>query len=186
MAMDLFVLALRRFFSRRAFSKVIMSDNALTFMAPAKAVKEEILEKYGTTWTFIPQHAPWYGGWWERLVGITKTCIKKVLWKSLVSLEVLQTIVAEVECIINDRPLTYTSSDPTDEEPLTTSHLLHGRRITSPVYPDDDADIGRDGISRDSAAKLYRFKSAVLGHFWRRWKDEYLTSLRSPVIMATP
>ncbi|XP_053380742.1 uncharacterized protein LOC128548959 [Mercenaria mercenaria] len=137
MTVDSFILALRRFFSRRAIPKIIMSDNALTYISTAKLLKTEILGTYGITWKFIPHNAPWYGGWWERLIGVTKTSIKKVLGKSLVSLEVLQTIVTEVECIVNDRPLTHISTDPTDEEPLTPSHLLYGRRITSPVYPDD-------------------------------------------------
>ncbi|XP_045174518.2 uncharacterized protein LOC123535831 [Mercenaria mercenaria] len=177
MTVESFILALRRFFSRKAIPKVIMSDNALTYIATAKILKEKVLGTHGITWSFIPQHAPWYGGWWERLISITKTCIRKVLGKSLVSMEVLQTITAEVECIVNDRPLTHTSADPLDEEPLTPSHLLYGRRVTSPVYP-DDTESPADDLSHDSADKFYRFKSATLEHFWSRWKHEYLTSLR--------
>ncbi|XP_053390049.1 uncharacterized protein LOC128552977 [Mercenaria mercenaria] len=129
MTVDSFILALRRFFSRRAIPKIIMSDNALTYISTAKLLKTEILGTY------------------------------------------------EVECIVNDRPLTHISTDPTDEEPLTPSHLLYGRRITSPVYP-DDREATADDISHNSADKLYRFKSATIEHFWSRWKHEYLTSLR--------
>ena len=43
----------------------------------------------------------------------------------------LQTLVVEVEAILNDRPLTHVSSDLEDAEPLTPAHLLHGHRITS-------------------------------------------------------
>ena len=62
-------------------------------------------------------------GFWERFIGITKT--GKVLGKSLVDMETLNTVVTE------DRPLTYISPDINDPEPLTLSHLLLGRRIKS-------------------------------------------------------
>jgi hypothetical protein len=180
MTTESFILALRRFMSRKSTPSVIMSDNALTYIATAKILKEEVLTQHGITWKFIPQHAPWYGGLRERLIGITKTCIKKVLGKSLVSLETLQTLITEAECIINDRPLTHSSQDPLDEEPLTPSHLLYGRRITSPTYPDDrdDPEVQADDISRSTAHKLLRFKCAVIEQFWSRWKHEYVTSLR--------
>ncbi|XP_053385697.1 uncharacterized protein LOC128550515 [Mercenaria mercenaria] len=178
MKTESFMLAVRRFISRQSTPKVFISDNALTFIATAKIMKEEVLNPHGITWKFIPQHAPWYGGWWERLIGLTKTSLKKVLGKALINLETLQTLITEVECIINDRPLTHSSTDPTDDVPLTPSHLLYGRRITTPIYPDDREEPEADDMSRDKADKLYRFKSATIEHFWSRWKHEYLTSLR--------
>lgn len=50
----------------------------------------------------------------------------------------LHTLVVEIEAILNDRPLTYISSDVRDEEPLTPSHLLYSRRITS--FPNESLD----------------------------------------------
>ena len=76
-----------------------------------------------------------FGGFWERLIAVTKTALKKVLESSLVNIETLHTIVTEVEKIVNDRPLTYISSEFGDGEPLTPSHFLYGRRITSLPYP---------------------------------------------------
>ena len=43
-----------------------------------------------------------------------------------ISLQMLQTIIVEVEALLNDRPLTYISLDPKDPEPLMPSHLLSG------------------------------------------------------------
>ena len=37
----------------------------------------------------------------------------------------LNTILTEEESLLIDRPLTYVSSDQTDDEPLSPSHLLH-------------------------------------------------------------
>ena len=70
--------------------------------------------------------APWYGGFWERLIGLTKTTLRKVLRKALVTSPVLQTVIVEIEAVLNDQPLTYVSADLRDLEPLTPSHLLCG------------------------------------------------------------
>ena len=67
----------------------------------------------------MPKRAPWYGGWWERLIALTKNCIKKTLGRAFINLELLRTIVTEVESILNDRPLTYVSTDPLDSDPFT-------------------------------------------------------------------
>jgi hypothetical protein len=179
MTIESFMLAFRRFISRKSTPTVMMSDNALTYTAAAKLLKDpSTLSEHDITWKFIPQHAPWYGGWWERLIGLTKTCIKRVLGKALVSLEVLQTLITEVECIINDRPLTYVSSDHLDEDPLTPSHLIYGRRITSPVFPEDMCETTPTSLSQNSVKKLANFTATTIQHFWTRWKNEYLTSLR--------
>ena len=98
----------------------------------------------GTSWRFIPKRAPWYGGFWERLIGLTKSTLKKVLGRTFISLISLQTIIVEIEAVLNDRPLTYVSSDMSDPEPLTPAHLLYGRRIISLPYPRMDKDENDD------------------------------------------
>jgi hypothetical protein len=45
--------------------------------------------------------APWFGGFWERLIGLTKTALKKVLGRASVNLVTLQTLVVEIEAILN-------------------------------------------------------------------------------------
>lgn len=60
--------------------------------------------------------------------------LKKVLGRAHVSLPVLETLIVEIETLLNNRPLTHASSDLKDLEPLTPAHLLYGRRITSLPY----------------------------------------------------
>ena len=83
-------------------------------------------------WTFIPKRAAWWGGFYERLIGLTKKSIQKVLGWRYVTFDEMDTILCEVEAAINDRPLTCVCSDLTDDNPLTPSQLLHGRLITLP------------------------------------------------------
>ena len=121
----------------------MISDNATTYTATANHLRKlfnspAVLEAHsrrGTEWRFIPARAPWYGGFWERLIGLTKTSLKKILGRRFVSMETLQTIVTEIEAVLNDRPLTHVSSNLHNLEPLTPSHLLYVRKMTSLPYP---------------------------------------------------
>ena len=87
----------------------MISDNGSTYMSAAEElhklmklteVKEE-LGRRGLSWQFISKRAAWYGGFWERLVGLTKTAIKKVLGRRHISLPTLETTIVEIEAILN-------------------------------------------------------------------------------------
>ena len=90
----------------------------------------------------------------------------------------LLTALTKVEMILNSRPLSYISSDD-PEEPLTPSHLMMGRKLL--ILPDlvyrDDGDEDYS-ISQGALNKRIIHFSMILNHFWRKWKKEYLLSLR--------
>ena len=89
-------------------------------------------------------------------------------------------VLAEVEAIINCHSLTYVSSEDL-EEPLTPSHLLHGRRLVSLPATTTDSDINNPDVDVDGPAIVRRtaYVERVLNHFWDHWKGEYLMELRS-------
>ena len=188
LTVETFLLAFRRFTSRRSLPKVVVSDNASTYLAAAEELQQllrsdgltEVLGRRGVVWRFIPRRAPWYGGWWERLIGLTKMSLKKVLGRSRVTLTVLQTLVVEVETILNDRPLTHVSPDLNDPEPLTPAHLLHGHRIVSLPYEEVEEQELEDPTFGNftDVNKQAQLQSFLLGQFRSRWRHEYLTSLR--------
>ena len=134
--------AFRRFVSRKSLPYLMVSDNGTTFVAAAnllqqlsQTVHNDLLNK-GTRWEFIPKRAPWFGGFWERLIGLTKTTLKKILGRSYITVGMLQTIIVEIEATLNDRPLTYVSSEFELEDVVTPAHLLYGRRVTTLPYRD--------------------------------------------------
>ena len=185
---DTFLLAFRKFAGRRSLPRMMISDNGSTYLSAAEELKslmelpeiKEELSRRGVTWKFIPKRAPWYGGFWERLVGLTKTTIKKVLGRRHVSLRTLETIVVEIEAVLNNRPLTFVSSEASDPEPLTPSYLLYGRRITCLPYQMMETDEVLDP-SYGEASQICRqakVQAAIIQDFQRRWRHEYLTSLR--------
>ncbi|XP_074657128.1 uncharacterized protein LOC141910296 [Tubulanus polymorphus] len=121
-----FTRAFRRFVSRRSLPKKVLTDNAATFKKAS-----EYVSKKGVAWSFITKRAPWHGGFWERLVGIVKMVLKKVIGRAHISFDDFRTVVSEAEAIVNDRPLTYSSTDINDEAPVTPSQLMCGHRLTT-------------------------------------------------------
>ena len=74
---------------------------------------------------------PHGGGVWERLIKVTKECLKRVIGRSSLTFDELHTLLIEVESVINARPLTYIYDNSEGVSyPLTPSHLIYGRRIT--------------------------------------------------------
>jgi len=182
---ETFLLAFRKFAARRSLPTVIVSDNASTYLSAADELRSLIhspevkkeLGKRGVSWKFIPKRAPWWGGFWERMVGLTKTALKKVLGRRHVSLATLETVITEIEAALNDRPLTFVATEHGELEPLTPAHLLHGRRITCLPHDalDDDELIDPSYGEVCGNAKLL---ATILQSFHKRWRHEYLTSLR--------
>ena len=88
-------------------------------------------------------------------------------------------MAVEVEAILNSHPLTYVSSDTDDKEPITPSHLLHGRLLVSlPHYAvqEDELNDPTCGETTDMRRSA-RVQALLQSHFWSRWRMEYLTAL---------
>jgi len=88
--------------------------------------------------------------------------------------------MVEIEAVLNDQLLTYQSSDIVDPEPLTPSHLLYGRRITTLPHPiTEDKELTDPTYTTGTMlqSKVQR-QEVLLQHFQNRWRREYLTVLR--------
>ena len=53
------------------------------------------------TRSFIVEKAPWWGSFWERLIRSLKRLLKKVLGRSSLRYDELNTIIIEIESLIN-------------------------------------------------------------------------------------
>ena len=110
------------------------------------------------------------GGVWERLVRSVKRCLTVVLGNQVLTDEVLNTVFTEVEFIVNSRPLTHVSTDPTDLEAITPNHFLLGR--ASPRWAPCCVD-ERDLCSR----RRWKQAQSLAEGVWRRWVKEYVPTL---------
>ena len=137
---EAFINAVKRFISRRGCPEHIISDNAKNFKAGSTEIlakKKEILEtahsqrflvSHGITWEFTAEGAPWWELFYERLIGLTKRCIKKKLGQASLKTMEMITVLKEAEAVLNSRSLTHSLSDINDMPPLTPSHFLCGYR----------------------------------------------------------
>ena len=166
----------------------MVSDNGKTFKGAAKvlsghksvpgAVRPSLEAR--VEWSFNIERAPWWGGFFERLVQSTKRCLKKVAGRSKLLYEELITLTVEIEAVINSRPLSFVSSRDL-EEPLTPSHLLVGRRLLNiPDYTPNRPEVDEDYIATpETLSKRVQFLRRMVDGFWDRWRKEYLMELRS-------
>ena len=83
----------------------------------------------------------------------------------------LQTLIVEIKTVLNDRPLTYVSSDLNDVEPLTPSHLICGRRITSLSHTEADETVDPT-YGAGQSTKIASRQSQIIRHFQSRWEKE--------------
>ena len=83
-----------------------------------------------TKWEFILEKSPWWGGFYERLINIIKNCLKKVIGKSFLNYEEVNTALIDVKQSLNSQPLTYLEEDNI-EEALTSFHLLYVRNVNT-------------------------------------------------------
>ena len=175
-----FLRCFRRFVARRGVPSLVISDNAKTFKAAAKLLDNlnknptflTFLQNERLIWKFNLERTPWWGGFFERMVGTVKRCLRKVIGKAKLTEDELRTLILEVESIINARPLTYLYEE-LDSEPLTPSHLIFGRRLVT--LPDNAKEIN---INDASYSRRYKYLLKNLDHFWNRWRTEYLVNLR--------
>ena len=122
------------------------------------------------------------------MVRSTKRCLRKAIGSRRLTYEELNTVLIEVEAVLNSRPITYIYENDI-EEPLTPSHLFCGRRLLSNVHHTESGDILEDEsfeMRREDAVSKLKAESSVIEHFWSRWYREYLIDLRESHKMSQP
>ena len=121
------ILALRRFMARRGNPRLFISDNSESFQS---LEVQKFLRTLRIKWSFILEKSSWWGGFYERLIAIVKSSLKKVVGKALLNYNEMVTIVTEIEGCLNSRPLTYLNEENIYDL-LTPNHLIYGHQRRS-------------------------------------------------------
>ena len=162
------IRVMKRTFARVGTPRLMISDNHKTFKSAQ--VKWFSIEQ-GMAWKYILELSPHWGGFYERLNGLVKRSLRKILWRAKLSYEEVEPILIEIEGILDSRTLGYVYDD-NFEEPLTPSHLMFGRRLQNRA-------LITTGLQEEcDLFKRYNHVITLTEHFWKRFSGEYLTELR--------
>lgn len=177
---DAFIMAFRMFMARRGQPNEMFSDNGTNFVKAERILREDIQERNKKlepemamkkiVWHFNPPDASHMGGAWERLVKSVKLAYYASMPTRSISDPLFRAMMAEIENMINSRPLTYIPVSDENEEILTPNHFLLGS--SSGMKPlgqfSDNAVLLRSNWLN---AQLYTKK------FWNVWIDNYLPTI---------
>ena len=169
-----FLQSLKRFIARQERPEKIYSDNGKTFLAAAKWLRtvqrdeklQDFLARSEIHWQFNLSRAPWWGGQFERLIGLMKRSLHKTIGRGCLKWKELEEVLLDVEVALNNRPLQYVEDD-VQRPILTPNSLLF---VGSNAIPELQAHYLEDLSLRKRARFLSRCKDAV----WRRWSTEYI------------
>jgi hypothetical protein len=180
-----FINGFRRFVARRGSPEKVYSDNGTNFVGANTELRKALRDlsekeikayavKNSMDWHFNPPAASHMGGAWERMIGCARRVMQGLLHGPVrLTDEILETLFAEIESILNGRPLTKLSDDPDDPTPLTPNHLLLLRAgSTLPPGKFDKADIFR---------RRWRHVQHLSNQFWFKWVKLYLPELQKRV-----
>ena len=181
---DSFIRCLKRFVARRGRPRKIYSDNAKAFKCVAKwlfeIMKSEKLNDYiisqEISWQFNLSRAPWWGGQFERLVGLVKQSLYKTIGKALLTFYELEEVLLDVEQTLNNRPLSYVEDDI--QLPILTPNALILGEIN--LIPTEEESYQ---IEKGDLRTRFRYLKRCKDNIWSRWTNEYLKGLRERHIM---
>ena len=183
---DSFLNSLRRFIARRGPIIFLISDNGTNLVSGCKELKASVNEWNGCQignfctqqnieWTFNPPHASHFGGVYEREIRTIRKVFNSLMLefsnKVRLTDEMLQTLMCEVENILNSRPLTAVTTDSGDLEALTPNHLL---RLNSTFSFPPGLFSNNDCYTK----RRWRQIQYMADRFWTRWRKEYVPLLR--------
>lgn len=184
---DTFLLALERLIASRQEVRTLISDHGTNFAKTARLLNNlrscprlaAFLANKRMEWRFIPTEAPWWGGYWERLVRVVKDTLRKSLGFQCLNFEEMWTHVKSIEAMVNSRPLARDTDSPTDLPVcISPNDLIIGRRSSAlpgtGISPDFSAIEGAEQLT-----KRLRHQKLIFDRGWRCWTSGYLKDLNN-------
>ena len=126
--------ALRRFFAHRGTPVLLVSDNAINFVAADNELQlifkssplQNFLANKEVKLKFIPPHAPHFSGIRKRFIRSCKDALYSVIGSQTLADDTFATALNEIEAFLNNRPITDVPSGIDDTAALTPNHFCTG------------------------------------------------------------
>ena len=123
------------------------------------------------------------GGFYERLLEITKISLRKSIGRVSLTSSQLKTILTEIEAVINTRPSVYVDNDL--ENQITPAHFLSiniktGTPVLTVKSENEETDSTYHVEELNTAEKLlesWKKRQRHLEQFWQLWKNYYLLNI---------
>ncbi|XP_059054953.1 uncharacterized protein LOC131849000 [Achroia grisella] len=190
-----FLLAFKRFLSRRGPVTHLYSDNGTNFIGARGYLDElhkllvskyfnsefsHVLAENRIEWHLNPPAAPHFGGNWESNIKSLKSHLYKVVGDQILTFEELSTVLTQVEAVMNSRPLCRTlTSDPSEPLALTPAHFLTStplKYLPAPTLGGNEIDLNQ----------RHSLLTKLVQSFWSRWRRSYLHTLTTRQKWNTP
>ena len=180
----------RRLLAHKGDVRMIVSDPGSQLVGASKELLSwrkgwdmELLTRFGAKksveWRTIMPDSQHQNGAAESLVKMVKG-VKKSLLKTMgdtkLSLNELNTLLAECSNLVNERPIGIKPNSQTDSEYLSPNSLLLGRcsaRISSGPFQCEDVYDERPGAAKTRFLLVQR----IIDQFWNVWTKLYFPSL---------
>ena len=181
---------IRRAMVRCGEIRTIISDPGTNFVGAARELKEwrdgwdnSMLVRFGAERSIefitVMANSQHQNGISEIMIKLSKSVLKsllKSLGEQVLSLNELNTLLAETTQLVNERPIGLKPNEKVDSSFLSPNSLLLGRsseRICSGPF------MSRSQFSTDSQSFTNRFLlvQAITDQFWRNWHKLYYPSL---------
>lgn len=108
---------------------------------------------------------------WEAGVKSVKFHLKRTTGNTPLTFEEFATVLAQIESLLNSRPLCPLSSDSNDPSSLTPAHFLIGESFS--IIPDQNyVDVPYNRLKR------FQLCQKMVQSFWERWIKEYISQLQ--------
>jgi len=188
-------MAFTTFFADRTTPEVMLSDNAAQFHLIAtylpdfwtafvntNPAKDHLFEK-DIKWHFTPAKAPWYGGVYERLIGVIKTSYIRAHGHGPLHILTFQQAIKSLQTMVNERPLC-PAEESSGQLALTPAHFLHGHFGSLAPRLERPADDGT--ITARRMISMWKADSEYQNRLWQTWKQQYIVFLRDKIPQALP